>query len=123
MDFVVLLFGALIALSGAVFLIRPATIFGAFKRYANSIGLHLFAIIVRIALGVALLTGASDSRFPVVLQVLGWLSISAALVLVVIGRVRFQNLIKWALGLAPGFTGLAGLLAVLFGGFLVYAVL
>lgn len=123
MNYFILLFGALIALSGAVLLIRPDTIFGVLRRYADSIGLRLFAIIVRITLGVVLVIGASASRFPVVLQILGWLSISAALVLVVIGRVRFQNLIKWSLGLAPAFTGLAGLLAVLFGGFLIYAVL
>lgn len=123
MNYIILFFGALIALSGAVLLIRPDTIFSIFTRYANSIGFHLFAIMVRIALGVVLVIGASESKFPVVLQVLGWLSISAALVLMVIGRVRFQSLIKWALRLAPTFTALAGLLAILFGGFLVYAVL
>lgn len=123
MNYIILLFGTLIAFGGITLLIKPDIIFSVFTKHENSIGLHLFAIIIRVVLGVALIIGASESRFPVILQVLGWLSITAALVLGVIGRTRFRNLIKWAINLAPPFRSLAGIFAVLFGGFLVYAVL
>lgn len=123
MNYLIFLFGTLIVLSSVVLLIKPAAIFSLFAKHANSIWLRLFAVAVRIVLGVALIAGASESKFPVVLQVLGWLSILAAVMLTVIGKVRFQNLIKWALELAPPFKSLAGLLGILFGGFLIYAVL
>lgn len=123
MNYIILVFGTLIAFGGVALLIKPYIIFSVFTKHANSIGLHLFAIIVRVVLGVVLVIGASESRFPVILQVLGWLSISAALVLGVIGRTRFRNLIRWATKLALPFRSLTGIFSILFGGFLVYAVL
>lgn len=123
MNYIVLLFGTLIALGGAVLLVRPDTISRLIAKHADSMGLHLSAIIARVILGVVLIIAAPESRFPVTLQVLGWLSIAAALVLGVIGRARLQSLIQWALGLTPRFKRPAGILAVFFGGFLVYAVL
>ncbi len=122
MNYIILLFGTLIAFGGVALLIKPDIIFSIFTKHVNSIGLHLFAIIIRFVLGVVLVIGASESRFPLILQILGWLSVSVALVLGVIGRARFQSLIKWAINLAPAFRSLAGIFAVLFGGFLVYAV-
>lgn len=110
-------------LSSVVLLIKPTAIFSLLAKYENSTWLRLFAVVVRIILGVVLIAGASESKFPVVLQVLGWLSILAALMLAMIGGVRFQKLIKWTLELAPAFKSLAGLLGILFGGFLIYAVL
>ncbi|QIB67300.1 hypothetical protein [Kineobactrum salinum] len=123
MNYLVFLFGSLIVLSSAVVLIKPVAIFNLLKKHASSIWLHLSAVVVRIVLGAVLIAGASESKFTVVFQVLGWLSILAALMLAVIGRVRFQNLINWALELTPLFKSLAGLLGILFGGFLIYSVL
>lgn len=123
MTYLVLVFGLLIMLGGAGLLLKPGAIFGFFEKHGNTTGLYAFSIAIRIVLGAVLILGAPESRFPIALQVLGWLSIYAALALVLIGRVRFRNLIKWALELSPPFKRLAGIVAVLFGGFLVYAVL
>lgn len=123
MNYIILLFGVLIALGGVVLLVTPETVFNLFRKHADSAGLHLFAVIGRIVVGIVLIVGAPGSRFPVALQVLGWISIAAALTLGAIGRARFRRLIQWALELAPLLKSLAGCLAILFGGFLVYAVI
>jgi hypothetical protein len=40
----------------------------------------------------------------------------------IIGRANFNRLMSWALSVAPTFGRIGGLLAILFGGFLIYAV-
>lgn len=122
MNAIILLFGAAIALGGVLMLTKPDVIFNLFAKQTNSPGLHVFAVVVRIFLGVVLIIGASQSRFPVVLQVLGWLSIIAAFVLGVMGRTKFVSLINWALGIRSPLKRLVGIIAILFGGFLVYSV-
>ena len=123
MTYIILFFGILIGLGGVVLLVKPDYIFSQLKKYGDSLGLHVFAIVTRIILGVALITGASESRYPVALQSLGWLVIFAALVLGVIGRERFKNLLKWVLKLAPSFQRLAAVFAILFSVFLIQSVI
>lgn len=123
MNYLILLFGILIALGGTMLLARSEIIFGLLAKHVSSVELHVFSIVIRAVLGIALVMAAPESRFPLALQVVGWISIAAALLLAGIGRGRFQNLIGWALELGPPFKRLAGILVVLFGGFLIYAVL
>jgi len=123
MTYVILLFAILIALGGIVLLIRPDIIFGVFKKYGDKLSFHLIAIIVRLLLGVALVMGASESRYPLGLQAFGWLSIIAALALAVIGRAYFKEIIGWALKLSPKFQRSGGILGILTACFLAYAVL
>ena len=44
------------------------------------------------------------------------------LVMGIMGRASFKALISWALGTPPFFRRIGGLLAIIFGGFLLYAV-
>jgi len=68
-------------------------------KYGDSLSLQIFAVIVRILFGVALVIGASESKYPIVLQIFGWLLISAALVIGGIGRERFKKVVKWSVKL------------------------
>ena len=122
MTIIILLFGTLIILGSAVLLVRPSYIFNLITKYRESLSLHFFAVIIRIIPGAALVIGASESKYPIVLQIFGWLLISAAIALSVMGRKRFKNLITWSVNLAPLFNNLAGVFAIIFGGFLIYAV-
>ena len=122
MIYIILLFGALISLGGAALIVRPDYIFSILTKYGDSLSLHFFGVIVRILFGVALVIGAAESKHPIVLQIFGWLTISAALVLSVIGRERFKSLIKWSVKISPSFQRLMGILAILIGCFLIYAV-
>jgi len=122
MIYIILLFGVLMSLGGAVLIIRPEFIFSILTKYGDSLSLQIFAVIVRILFGVALVIGASESKYPIVLQIFGWLLISAALVIGGIGRERFKKVVKWSVKLPTLIYRLASVLSILFGCFLVYVV-
>ena len=123
MGYIILVFGVLILLAGVVILAKPESIFGILRSHSESLSVHILAVATRIVLGVALIVYAGDSKHPHILEILGWLTIAAAIGLGVIGRSNFKRLMKWALALALPYGRIGGVVAVLFGGFLVYAVL
>ena len=123
MNYVILIFGVLTLVAGVIILIKPEIIFGILRSNVDSLSLHFLAVVVRIILGVALIGYASESKYPIILEVLGWISLVAAVVLGVIGRSNFTRLMKWALSLGSSYGRVGGFISVLFGGFLVYAVL
>lgn len=109
-------------LVGAVILIKPDSVFNLLRSSANSLGLHVVAVVVRLVLGVALITYAVDSRYPIILAVIGWISLAAAIILGVMGHSKFQRLMAWALSLVSSYGRVGGLLVIVFGGFLIHAV-
>lgn len=121
MTLFIMIFGALICVAGLVILVNPESIFGPIRRNSDGIGLQVLAVVVRLVLGVFLVLEADASRFPHLIEVLGWLSIFAALLLLVIGRARFKRLMTWSLSKVKPLGRPAGLLAMVFGAFLVYA--
>lgn len=122
MSYIILLFGIMIAIAGVMIIIKPENIFNLIRNNAESLSLHIFAVVVRLILGAALLTYAASSKYPFVIEVIGWISISAAIILGLIGRTRFKGLIAWALSFASSFGRVGGVFALLFGLFLMYAV-
>lgn len=86
-------------------------------------GLH-FAVVVRLALGAALIGVAPVARFPVTFQVLGVITLIAAVGLAIAGPVRLRRFLHWWV---ERFSALANRLWLLFGmafgAFLVYGVL
>ena len=123
MSYVIILFGAATLAAGLIIMINPETLFGPIRRNFESLNLHILAVVMRIIIGGALIIYASESRFPTVLLILGWVSIAAATILALMGRTNFKRLMSWALGLIDSFGRIAGVFAALFGGFLVYAVI
>jgi hypothetical protein len=115
-------FGTLIAVAGIVLLLRPSFLFDLLRKYQNSSGLFGLAVLVRVILGIALVGAAPTSKFPLAMAILGWVAIVAAIFIGGMGRTRFSKLMAWALGLSEEWSRLSGLGAILFGGFLVYAV-
>ena len=122
MNYIVMLFGAATIAAGIVIVINPESVFGLMSRKLNSLGLHILAVVVRIIIGIALIICAAESKYPTAILILGWISIVAASVLGIMGRANFKRLMLWALSVAPSFGRIGGLLAILFGGFLLYAV-
>jgi len=122
MNYVILVFGILILLIGAIILTKPETVFGILRSRFESLSLHVLAVVVRIILGVALISYAGQSKYPIIVEVLGWISLAAAIALGLIGRSNFKSLMKWALNITSTYGRVGGVIAVLFGGFLVYAV-
>ena len=121
MSYVILLLGIVIVFLGVGILVAPDSIFGLIIGHAESLGLHVLAVVGRFVLGIAFIAYAGESHYPVVLQVLGWLTITVAIILGIMGRSRFKGLMTWGLSLAAAFGRCAGVGSILFGGFLIYA--
>jgi hypothetical protein len=71
----------------------------------------------------SLYIAARASRYPGVLKVLGGLFILAAVILILVGQERFQHFISSLIPEVKPFASLAGVIAILFGGFVIYAFL
>jgi hypothetical protein len=121
MTLLIILFGALILLAGIIILVNPHIIFGLFRRHIDEPWLHVTAVIVRLILGVLLIVQSDVSRFPLVIAIIGWISIVAAVFFAVIGRNNFKRFISRALSLLEPCGRAGGVLAAGFGAFLVYA--
>ena len=122
MNYIIIIFSTATIAAGILIVIYPETVFGLLRRKMDSLGLHISAVVVRLIIGAALVMYAAESRYPTAILILGWISIAAASVLGIMGRTKFIGLMSWALGLAPSFGRIGGLLAILFGGFLIHAV-
>jgi hypothetical protein len=83
--------------------------------------LHILAVVVRLVIGVLLIYQSNVSKFPFVIEIIGWLSIVAAIFLAVMGRHNFNRLMSWALSFLKPFGRVGGVFAAAFGAFLVYA--
>jgi len=122
MNYIIILFGIATIVAGIIIVINPETVFALIRRKLESLGLHILAVVVRIIIGVALILCATESKYPTTILIIGWISIVAASVLGIMGRTNFMRLMSWALSVAPSFGRIGGFLAILFGGFLIHAV-
>lgn len=123
MNFVIIAFGILVASAGVFIAVSPKTLLGLLRNNAGHRGLQATAVLTRLLLGASLVMYAAQSRFPMTLHVLGWIAIIAAVGLLAIGQERFRRLIEWASGFSLPFARAAGVVAFLFGAFLIYAVI
>jgi len=121
MTLLIIIFGALTLLAGIVIVINPEVIFGFLRNNLDKLSLHILAVVVRLVLGALLIYQSNISKFPFVIEVIGWLSIVATIFLAVMGRRNFNRLMSWALSLSKPFGRVGGVLAVAFGAFLIYA--
>ena len=121
MTVLIITFGALTLLAGIVIVINPENIFGLLRKNIEKLELQILAVVVRLILGALLIYQSGASKFPLVIEIVGWLSIVAAIFFAVIGRNNFIRIISWALSLAKPFGRVGGVLAVCFGAFLIYA--
>ena len=121
MALLIIMFGALTLLAGFIIIFNPEILFGFLRNNLDKPALHVVAVVVRLALGVLLISQAGISRFPMIIEALGWLSIIAALTFAVIGRRNFTRLMSWALSLSIPFGRFGGVFAAAFGIFLIYA--
>ena len=120
MTVVIIIFGALTLLAGLVIVINPEVIFGFLRNNLDKLVLHILAVVIRLILGTLLIYQSNISKFPIIIEVIGWLSIVAAIFLAVMGRDNFNRLMSWALSLSKPFGRVGGVLAVAFGAFLIY---
>ena len=121
MQIIIIILGVLVMIAGVIISFSPALVLNWFKRNTEDYWLYSFAIGLRLALGFLLITHAELSKFPLVIAIIGWLSIAAALSILLMGKMRFVKLVNWAINLVSGTLRTGGLFAVVFGGFIIYA--
>ena len=121
MELIVIAFFIVIMITGAILVANPAIILDFIKKYSDSLGFHIFAVAIRLVLGGALLVVAGETRYPGVLFFIGMLGIAAAIFMAVIGRGNFKMLIARQREMKTTTTRIGGVAAILFSGFIVYA--
>lgn len=117
----IVLLGALIVLAGLMLVADPEIILGYLRRNMDQPAIHILAVAVRLVLGTLLILQSDLSKYPLVIELLGWLSIVAGLSLALMGRQRFLRFMSWALRRSRPLGQVGGVLAAAFGGFLVHA--
>jgi hypothetical protein len=110
-------------LAGIALIVKPELILDFITRHAKSQALFATAIVMRLVLGLLLITLAGLSRFPLTVTVFGWITVIAAVTFAWIGHDRFTRLILWITAKVDPFGRIGGILGVLFGLFLLYAFL
>ena len=117
----ILLFGILTFLTGSVILAQPERICGFLRDRLDRLLLHVLNVVVRIVFGCSLLLQSSQSKFPVLTDIIGWSCIAIALILTCMGRKRFMRTLSWAVALIETHNRIAGFLIMIFGAFLCYS--
>jgi hypothetical protein len=117
----IIIFGVLTFITGTIIIINPESISGFFSKYSEKLELHILAVIVRLILGVLFIYQSDVSKFPLVIEILGWLFILSAIFFAAIGRNNFNRIILWALSLSEPVHRVGGVAAVCLGSFLIYA--
>jgi hypothetical protein len=122
MGFVVSGFALAILVVGAMGVASPAALTSFVRRWQTSSGIWVAAGL-RIAFGVAAWSAAPASRTPVVLQVLGVVSIVSGIALPLLGLSRFAAVVSWWERRSAGFTRAWSGVACACGAFLLWSVI
>ena len=118
MAVLVSLVGVLIATIGVVGLASPHSLIRLVEGW-RSPARFWFSVVTRALIGAVFLAVAPDCRVPGVVQVVGWLSMLGAVLLLMIGRTGLDAFIESWLG--PTLIRVAAPMAVAVGALLVYA--
>jgi len=121
MTIFIIIFGALTCLSGIVIFVNPEIVFGFLRKHSDKIELQILAIAIRLVLGAFLIYQSGASKYPFAIEIIGWLSIVAAVFFAVIGRNNFSRLMAWALSFVKTLGRVGGVFASVFGAFLIHA--
>lgn len=117
---IVFLFGLTICLFSLWGIFSPNRLVKLIKGVMHEGWGMYIAVLARVLLGVSLILAARDSKFPMTLEILGWLTLVAAVVLLFVGRDRLSALIAWFEHCSNSLIRLWMVFGVVFGGFLIY---
>ena len=120
MAILVSVFGVVIGLIGVMGLASPRSLIKLIQQW-QSPGRFWFAVAVRVVLGLVFLAVAPECRAPLVVRIVGVVSIAAAIGILVMGRARLDAFIEWWVRRPPALFRLWAPMAIAFGALLVYA--
>ena len=111
-----------IAAFGAVVIVKPALAHDLTRRFADKTGMWI-ATAIRAVLALGLFAGASESKAPALLQILGLLILIVAIVMPILGLERHRKMIDWWLARSRTVEMLCGAAAFVFGIGLIYLII
>lgn len=120
MKLIIKLFGTLFLFAGLSLLIKPTIIIGWIESNIETLSLYCFAIGVRLVFGVLFIVAAKESKYPRVVKFIGYLFVISAIIFVFMGHNSFQDFLMSLIPNVKPFAPFAGLLSIVFGGFLIY---
>ena len=125
MKFIIIIIGAIILLLGISILVDSQWIFDFFENNKNNQALYIIGILIRTVVGVLLLLSANESRHPFVINLLGFSSLLAALILTIsliyFGQESVQEFFTSVISEYKSYMPASGVFSVLVGGVLIYA--
>ena len=125
MKFIIIIIGAIILLLGISILVDSQWIFDFFENNKNNQALYIIGILIRTVVGVLLLLSANESRHPFVINLLGFFSLLAALILTIsliyFGQESVQEFFTSVISEYKSYMPASGVFSVSIGGFLIYA--
>ena len=121
MIYLVLALGWLILGVGLFGIALPKRMLGLMRRVTFTDSLRYLGAFARFAIGLALYLAAGQTRFPLALEILGILSVLAGMVLLLLRRETLQRWLGLAVSWPPGVLRAICAIALLLGGFLIWA--
>ena len=119
MKIFIALVGLLIFVAGLLILKSPQIFRNAMNSFTGQ-RRFLFAVIARIIIGAILLLEAPNLKFTLAMQIIGGISILAAVGLLLMGQERMDRMIDWFMRLSDEAFRLASGFSIALGAFLIY---
>lgn len=120
MEILVTVLGAVAVVIGLLGLVMPQSITALVENYWSHSTRFRLAVIARFVIGTLLFVIAPECRLPLVVQILGAVTVAAAVVLIFVGQKRLDSFIAWWLA-RRRLIRTSAVFAVIFGSLLVYA--
>ncbi len=122
MGLVVQLLGLCIVGIVVVMVIRPALVRDLVPSLTQGIRLYIVATL-RLLAGCVMIAAAHDARHPLAMEIIGWIAVTAGLLMVVIPPKVMARIGALTEQLTDGLVRLLSPVALAFGGYLIYAFL
>jgi hypothetical protein len=107
---------------GAVVIVKPALAHDLTRLFADKTGMWI-ATAIRAVLALGLFAGASESKAPALLQILGLLILIVAIAMPILGLERHRKMIDWWLARSRTVEMVCGAAAFVFGIGLIYLII
>jgi hypothetical protein len=121
MKFLTVLIGAFALIVGVIGVTVPSALMKAADYATTPIGLYAAAAL-RIGIGIVLFLVAPTTRAPKLLRVFGAIAIAAGVFTALVGVDRARAILAWETAHGSILIRLSAVLALVFGGFIVFAV-
>src|SRR5262245_35166159 len=121
MKFLTVLIGAFVLVVGFAGVIAPSALLRAADYATTPIGLYAAAAI-RIGIGIVLMLVAPPTRAPKLIRVFGAIAVAAGVFTAFVGVDRARAIVAWETARGTTLIRLSALVALLSGGFIVFAV-